>query len=193
MLEEEGDASIASQAGPGNLECTTAFKRFAGSFATGIGLVTARRGNTDVGCIVTSLASLSVDPPKILICLTRDSATLDGMLASGTFCLSFLGEGSSGQVAASVFSRPGPKTTSLLDCGRSPSGFLTVADSVATGEFIFLEEHVIGDRSIVICEPCWLDVAEEGVPLAHWRGEHRSLGVHSASPLFDVDSTVHGG
>ena len=49
-----------------------------------------RRGGRRVGCTVTSLASLSLTPPTLFICLARSSSTLAGLREAGAFSVNLL-------------------------------------------------------------------------------------------------------
>ena len=86
------------------------FHRFMRSWATGVAIVTSlgdssggnggggddagegesRVGSTAVGCTVTALASVSLDPPLLLVSLAEDSRTLAAVRGCGLFGVSVL-------------------------------------------------------------------------------------------------------
>ena len=71
-LDEQTDRmSGATPEGDG-----AAFRLAMREFANGVALVATGRGDQRSGCTATSLCSLSLDPPSLLVCLTRASATL---------------------------------------------------------------------------------------------------------------------
>jgi flavin reductase (DIM6/NTAB) family NADH-FMN oxidoreductase RutF len=60
-----------------------------GQFATGVTVV-ATGGETPCGMTANSFTSVSLDPPVILICLTRDSELCKAVLSEGRFAVSVL-------------------------------------------------------------------------------------------------------
>jgi flavin reductase (DIM6/NTAB) family NADH-FMN oxidoreductase RutF len=60
-----------------------------GQFATGVTVVAAG-GETPCGMTANSFTSVSLDPPVILICLTRDSELCKAVLREGRFAVSVL-------------------------------------------------------------------------------------------------------
>ena len=59
-------------------------------FASGVAIVTCANGKELAGCTVTALASLSLSPPSLVICLGRSSSTLAGLTQAGTFAVNIL-------------------------------------------------------------------------------------------------------
>lgn len=158
-----------------------AYKRFAGSFLTGVGVATAISNGVDVGCTVNSMASVSVRPPRMLVCLCSDSGTLAAARASGSMALSLLTADREGENAALIFSRRGPQNVGQVRHARTPSGLLFVSGSVAAAELDVVEEHPVADHSIVICRPRWLST-RDSTPLGYWRSRYQS------APLCEVSS-----
>src|SRR5262245_17380587 len=60
------------------------------NLAGGVAVVTAGTGSTRTGLTVTSLTSLSVDPPTILVCLRQASSTLATIAAARSVGVSAL-------------------------------------------------------------------------------------------------------
>ncbi len=60
-------------------------------FASGVALVTTGRGEQRTGCTATSLCSLSLDPPSLIVCIARTSSTLASLRSSGAFGVNILG------------------------------------------------------------------------------------------------------
>lgn len=59
-------------------------------FASSVAIVSCGEGGARNGCTATSVSSLSLSPPSILVCLNRNSSTLASVRRSGAFCLNFL-------------------------------------------------------------------------------------------------------
>lgn len=58
--------------------------------ASGVALVTAGRGEQRTGCTATSLCSLSLDPPSLIVCIARTSTTLAAVRDSRAFGVNIL-------------------------------------------------------------------------------------------------------
>src|ERR1700722_16029989 len=59
-------------------------------FASGVAIVTCANGKERAGCTATALASLSLSPPSLVICLERISSTLAVLTQTGAFALNIL-------------------------------------------------------------------------------------------------------
>jgi flavin reductase (DIM6/NTAB) family NADH-FMN oxidoreductase RutF len=68
---------------------TTLLRRAFGSFATGVTVVTTG-GDTPHGMTANSFASVSLEPPLVLICVDRGAVMHEILAATGTFGVSVL-------------------------------------------------------------------------------------------------------
>lgn len=67
-------------------------RSFMAGFPTGVSIVTTvDAGRRPHGMTCTSLCSVSLDPPIVLVCLRAGSATLEALAASGAFSINVLG------------------------------------------------------------------------------------------------------
>ena len=62
-------------------------------WATGVTVVSTARNGKLCGMTVSSFSSVTLEPPLILICLQKSSATTGAIMASGFFAVSMLAEG----------------------------------------------------------------------------------------------------
>ena len=69
---------------------TTFFRQVMGRFTSGVTVVTTRCNNIIAGLTVSSFASLSLDPPLILICVDQASGTLEIFRDSKIFAVNIL-------------------------------------------------------------------------------------------------------
>ena len=69
----------------------TSFKEVMASVATPVSIVTAIAGGLPYGTTVSAFASLSMNPPMVLVSLDRGSETLELIRESGRFGLNILG------------------------------------------------------------------------------------------------------
>jgi flavin reductase (DIM6/NTAB) family NADH-FMN oxidoreductase RutF len=66
------------------------FRRALGEFATGVAVVTARKGEELVGMTMSSFNSVSVDPPLVLFSVDRGARSLSAMLEAKGFAVNVL-------------------------------------------------------------------------------------------------------
>src|SRR5271165_4331218 len=69
---------------------SAAFRHAMRALSSGVAIVASDDGRKRVGCTVTSLASLSLTPPTLFICLARSSSTLAGLREAGAFSVNLL-------------------------------------------------------------------------------------------------------
>src|SRR5271165_1486961 len=69
---------------------SAAFRHAMRALSSGVAIVACGEGDQRVGCTVTSLASLSLTPPTLFICLARSSSTLAGLRETGAFSVNLL-------------------------------------------------------------------------------------------------------
>jgi 3-hydroxy-9,10-secoandrosta-1,3,5(10)-triene-9,17-dione monooxygenase reductase component len=60
--------------------------------AGGVCVITAGVGDERTGLTATSAASLSVAPPRMIVCVNRDASALPVIRLRGHFCINVLGE-----------------------------------------------------------------------------------------------------
>lgn len=76
---------------PGNMTGEKEFfRQVMGRFATGVTIVTTATGEGMAGLTVNAFASVSLEPPLVLICVDLRSQTLPWIRASGSFAVNFL-------------------------------------------------------------------------------------------------------
>ncbi|GAA2879125.1 flavin reductase family protein [Nonomuraea rubra] len=81
------------------------FRTFMSSFPTGVAVVTTLdAAGKPLGFTCSSLCSLSLAPPLLLVCVNRASGTLGALRAHGAFAVNLLGE--SGRQVAEIFATP---------------------------------------------------------------------------------------
>ncbi|CAL9674505.1 Flavin reductase (NADPH) (plasmid) [Streptomyces sp. enrichment culture] len=128
-----------------------AFRDMMASFPTGVSVVTACDvGGAPRGMTCSSLCSLSVDPPTLLICLRTESPTLAAVRTSGSFAVNLL-HGGAEQVAA-LFASGAPDRFDRVawrpaGLTRSPA-LIEAAHSIA--ECAVDRTYPAGDHVIVV-------------------------------------------
>jgi flavin reductase (DIM6/NTAB) family NADH-FMN oxidoreductase RutF len=148
------------------------FKHALSHFASGVTIVTTEHEGTDYGLTVASFASLSLNPPLVLVCINKSSSSHDPIAKSQKFGVSILGsdqEAISGRFAA----RGGDKFAGL-DVRRGSTGVPLVGNALATLECRVHEQIIGGDHSIFIGEVVDTQT-REGAPLLYFRAAYREM------------------
>ncbi|MEO7269827.1 MAG: flavin reductase family protein [Knoellia sp.] len=159
------------------------FREALGQFATGVTVVTAG-GDMAHGMTANAFASVSLDPPMVLVCV-KNSARLNECVAhTGCFGVSILAEEQ--QAAACHFansSRPeGDEQFDRFDCHEGP---LTSAPLVG-GALAWLECEVVeifpgGDHHIYLGRVLTCSTRPSSSPLTFYAGEFTSIDRSRAS------------
>ena len=123
-----------------------------GQFATGVTVVAAG-GETPCGMTANSFTSVSLDPPVILICLTRDSELCKAVLREGRFAVSVLAADQ--EDVARYFAnhaRPrGAEEFGTVPWSPGPgTGAPVLDDAVAWFDCALVTSHDGGDHEIFI-------------------------------------------
>ncbi|CAM3365873.1 flavin reductase family protein [Kibdelosporangium persicum] len=129
------------------------YRRLMSCYPTGVAIVTAiDHSGAPCGMTCSSLTSVSVEPPTLLVSLRSASRTLDAVRRGGRFAVNLLHSG--GRRAAWVFSRRVPDRFSQTMWRPSP-GFgapWLVDDAFAVAECLVTREIVVADHTIVLAE-----------------------------------------
>ena len=73
-----------------------AFRLAMREFASSVSVVTTGREGYRTGCTATSLCSLSLDPPSLIVCIALTSSTLASLRDNRTFGVNILAGGDGG-------------------------------------------------------------------------------------------------
>ena len=153
-----------------------AFKGAAGSFGSGVTVVTTVQDGMVHGMTVSAFASISLDPRQIMVSL-RTGSRLQGMVEeSGVFAVSILGEAQ--KDIASHFATRGleiqrgafPQFESVTSVTGSP----IFADSLAHFDCTLAHAFECGDHYIFVGDVVDADSAD-GEPLMYYKGSFRGI------------------
>jgi hypothetical protein len=95
QVADSGQAAgpgAAGGQGPGDRIDRDVFRDVIGRFVSGVSVVTTAVGGEQFAATVSALASVSLEPPMLLVCLNRTSATQEAITRSGRFAVSILAE-----------------------------------------------------------------------------------------------------
>lgn len=146
-----------------------AFRDAAGHYPTGVAIVAARHEGRPCGLTVNSFATVSLDPPLVLVCLAKAARSYGCIEAAGTFALSVLAEGQ--EDLARLFSSDAEDKFRGLAISDSPSG-----NPIVGGAHAWLEGEVVGRQpggrthTILLARVTAAGTAPAGAPLVFYRG-----------------------
>jgi flavin reductase (DIM6/NTAB) family NADH-FMN oxidoreductase RutF len=147
-------------------------RKIMGHWATGVTVVTTDGKAGSHGLTANAVASLSLDPPLVLVAVDKRAATLDYLKKNGCFAVNILRLDQ--EEVSRRFATPGPKDFSDLNIITSVTGSPILADCLAFLDCRVAEILPGGDHEIFVGEI----VAGEhqgGEPLLHFSGSYRRL------------------
>lgn len=125
----------------------TDMRRSMGRFTTGVAVVSADDGTGDpCAMTISSLTSVSLEPPILLVSLTHGSRTTDAVDTTGTFAVSILG--SRQEAIARRFATRGGARFEGMPVDLSRSGLPLIPDALAQLECHVHTAHDIGDHRV---------------------------------------------
>lgn len=150
------------------------FKLAMSHFASGVTVVTTEHEGTLYGMTVASFASLSLNPPLVLICIEKNVKSHDAIASSGRFGVNIL-SAQQGEVSGRFASKKIEDRFAGVAHRAGPELGVPLLD----GAICALECRVYaqlpgGDHSIFVGEVTSVQTAE-GEPLVYFRSGYRAL------------------
>jgi flavin reductase (DIM6/NTAB) family NADH-FMN oxidoreductase RutF len=129
------------EAGPGQSACLNLYSRL----AAGVSVVTALGEDGMTGMTASSVTSVSLRPPLLLVSITHGSRTLAAIRARRAFAVHFLRSDQQG-LAGHFAGRPGATEPDH----RMVLGVPVLPDALAWSVCLLEAEHEYGDHTLVI-------------------------------------------
>ncbi|HXW66773.1 MAG TPA: flavin reductase family protein [Thermoplasmata archaeon] len=148
------------------------FRALMSRWATGVAVVTASGPGGDAGLTVNALTSIALDPPSLLVSLTRDADTLPVIEQSGRFAASFL---SVEQRALSErFARTIPPREKFRDVPlrRAPGGSPLIDGSLGALECRVERRVPLFDHVLLIGIVEHAEAGADALPLLFFRSDY---------------------
>lgn len=153
------------------------YRALMSNWATGVGVVTTTGQNGPVGCTVTSVASVSLDPPLLLVCLTLGTRILAAVEESQRFCVNMLSADQ--KELSGVFAAPASQAERFAGVPYELVHGVPVLLGCVAYAFCELEgETRAADHAIVVGRPTLLGVDPGRSPLVLFRRRRWTLPVH---------------
>lgn len=149
------------------------FRQLLGRFATGVTVVTTRRKNgSPVGMTANSLASVSLMPPLLSVCIERTADLHQTIITAPHFAVNVLADDQ--EELSRRFAGPREGRVEGVGYRLSENGLMLLDGVVAHIECAREAVHEAGDHSIILGRVI-AGSAREGRPLVYYRGGYGSL------------------
>lgn len=146
------------------------FRAVLGHSPTGVSVVTTRDSDgCNHGITVSSYASLSLEPPLVLICIDRRSRIHRVLLAAPSYAVNILSADQ--ELVARRFSSCADDRFAGTASYPGKSGDPLIGGALAYLECLIVDEYRVGDHSIFVGAVAYAE-AREGLPLLRFRGEY---------------------
>ena len=154
------------------------FRAVMGSFAAGVTIVTVRDADgSPKGFTASSVSSLSLNPPLLLVCVDNGADTLPAMQQATAFAVNMLKHGE--EELSARFASKGIDKFAVVSYVEGELGAPILAERiVAYAECTVKAKYPGGDHTIFIGE-IERGTAFEGDPLTYFRGTY---GTHRPNP-----------
>lgn len=151
------------------------FRTAAGTLVAGVAVVTTTsKEGRPYGCTVSAVASLSLNPPMMLVCLDAHSRTRAEIAHTTSFAINILADDEEGRRCALLFATKAPDKFSQVGfrLGVTGAPVLGCAQSkvecIRSASFRAGDHVIFAGRVVIAC----VDLKE---PLAYHRGRFRRL------------------
>lgn len=147
-------------------------RRIMGHFATGVTVISTRRGEDLHWMTANAVASLSLDPPLVLVAVDKRAQMHEHLLESRIFSVNILSEDQ--EALSQRFAMRGPKKWSDLKLSTAVTGAPILDDALAFLDCKLAEVLPGGDHHIFTGEIVAGDV-RAGRPLLYFQGNYARL------------------
>lgn len=149
------------------------FKAALSRFASGVTVVTTKDklGNF-FGITVSAFCSVSLEPPLILICISKQTGSHHAFEETGAFVVNFLREDQ--QAISQHFASPSPDKFSCVQYRVGIHGLPVLSGSLAVLECCLIHSYDGGDHTIFVGQVERATVGE-GNPLIYFQGRYRQI------------------
>lgn len=152
-----------------------ALRRVLGTYATGVSIVMTKSRGEIHGLTVNSFTSVSLEPPLILICIDRLTATYPLIKESRIFSVNIL---SNVQESLSrLFSDPGNKSSMVkgMEYREEVTGAPIIIGVLGFLDCSVEATYQAGDHEIFLAKVEKYGLGDHGDPLIYYRGGYHGL------------------
>ncbi len=156
----------------------SSFRQVLGAFATGVTIVTTRRGATIHGLTANAFCSVSLQPMRVLVCIDKHAFSHDLIAAGGDFAVNILK--AEQQELAERFSNNDLTAQQRYEgvvYGAAVTGAPILVGSLAWLDCELAAVHDGGDHTIFVGHVLALGKGEGGSPLLYFQSRYHTLKV----------------
>ena len=167
--------SAANALPPTGLVSPDAYRAAMRFVPAAVTIITARHAGVRNGLTATAVASVSADPPQLLVCVNREASAEPLIAGSSRFAVNVLAQAH--REAADRFSRSNLSSDVRFEAHRwidLPSGVPALADAIAVFDCRIAQHSLLGTHSLFIGEVVGIKTAV-GEPLLYHAGRYRRL------------------
>lgn len=151
-----------------------AFKSIMRHVPTGVTIVTTEYEGKQRGLTANAFASVSLDPPLVLVCVNRTASSHDYITKSGIFCVNLLAV-EQVDLAQRFASRSADDRFAGIPFSKGASGSPVLERVLAYIDCRLLAAHEAGSHTIFIGEVLGCG-SRHGKPLGYFDGDYRDFG-----------------
>ena len=144
-------------------------------FPTGVTVVTSLREGEPRGVTVSAFASVSADPPLVLICINREARSYLYISSSKIFCVNVLA-GDQRELAERFSGKLRERQFEGVPYSVDVTGAAVIDGTVAHLDCEVAEEHHAGSHSIFIGRVLSC-ASRSGSPLGYYNGDFHDFGI----------------
>ncbi len=144
-------------------------------FPTGVTVVTSLREGEPRGVTVSSFASVSVEPPLVLICINREARSYLYISTSKIFCVNIL-SGDQRALAERFAGKLREHQFEGVEYDIDATGAAVLRGAVAHLDCEVVEEHHAGSHSIFIGRVLAC-TSRSGSPLGYYNGDFHDFSI----------------
>jgi flavin reductase (DIM6/NTAB) family NADH-FMN oxidoreductase RutF/DNA-binding GntR family transcriptional regulator len=145
------------------------FRRVVGNLTSGVSVVTTTVGTTRSGMTASSVTSLSLDPPMMLVCINKAVPMSQAVSQAGRFAVNVLAE--DGAHLAARFAAPHPDKFDGVAVEAGTHGLPLLSEALAHLECEVVEAVEGGTHLVFFGRVLSASFAEDREPLAYFRGK----------------------
>jgi len=153
-----------------------AFRKAMRHVATGVTVVTSLRDGEPRGITVNALASVSLDPPSLLICINREARSYLFISTSRIFCVNVLA-GEQRELAEHFAGKVRDRQFDAVAYRIDATGAPVLDGTIAHFDCELAHEYQFGSHSILIGRVLSC-AARPGSPLGYFNGGFHDFGIH---------------
>jgi len=157
-----------------------AFRAALGDWASGVTIVTSRHGDVIHGMTVSAFASVSLEPPLVLVCADQGSETHGVIAASGVFGVNVLTQAQRALSDKFAAAKDEHRRFEGVAWSAAPTGVPLLDEALVSLDCRVEVAHEAGDHVIYVGLVEAIE-RRDGDPLLYYRGGYRTLAAPEGS------------